>query len=103
MKLDDVSGFRVPLNSSSEIIKFAIWFKSWRLDIISLAALNPITEYPDVELEKLKYNCLKSGVLKPFPKDNLIEILSFNLVLNAALGLNTDWYWLCLSNLAPKI
>ena len=92
LKLIEVSGLKLPSNSFSEIIKLEICPFTRRSSIISLAALKPITEYPELEFAKLKYSCLKSGVLNPLPIEILDEILSFNCVLNANLGLNSESY-----------
>ena len=43
-------------------MRFDIWPRLWRLDIISLAALNPITEYPELEFENTKLKFTDAAV-----------------------------------------
>ena len=75
----EFSGFNSFSNSERGTIIFAICPSASNSGIFVVTALYPKTVYPTVAFVKSKYNCLKSGALKPYPTDDLIANFSDNL------------------------
>ena len=61
----DFSGINTPPNLLSLINSLSKLSLDLRFSIPLISSYFPKTVYPDVELEKFKYNCLKSGALNP--------------------------------------